>query len=62
MAKSRMKNLGQSKTFLTSKVRPTFIKLKQVFVETAILNHFNLECYIYIEIDALGYTIGKILN
>ncbi len=36
--------------------------MRQAFVEAPILNHFDLERHIRIEIDALGYAIGKILS
>ncbi len=42
----RAKNLGQSETFFTSGARKAFTKLRQAFVETPILNHFNLEHHI----------------
>ncbi len=35
---SRIKNLNSSGTFFTSKTRQAFTKLKEVFVEVAILN------------------------
>ncbi len=58
----RTKNLGQSGTFLSANASRVLTKLKQIFVEASILNHFNLECHIWIETDALGYTIGGILS
>ena len=48
--------------FLTTNARRAFIELRQAFVEAPIWNHFNLECYIQIEIDALGYAISAILS
>ncbi len=60
---SKAKNLNiQSRLFPTSRVRKTFIKLKQAFVEAPILNHFDLEHHIQIEIDVLCYTISRIFN
>ena len=60
----RAKNLsfGQSSIFLITHARKAFIKLKQAFVEASILNHFDLEHYIQIEIDALSYVIGEIFS
>ena len=49
---SKAKNLGQSGTFLTANARWAFTKLRQVFVEIPILNHFDLKHHIRIEIDA----------
>ncbi len=50
------------KIFLNSKAKIAFTKLRQVFVEAPILNHFYPECYIQIETDASGYAIGGILS
>ena len=59
---SRVKNLGQSGTFLTTNAKRAFTKLRQAFVEALILNHFDLERHIRIEMDTLGYAIGGIFN
>ena len=48
----RAKNLGQLGTFLTADARRVFIKLRQVFVEALILNHFDLKRYIQIKMNA----------
>ncbi len=48
--------------FLTPKARKAFTKLRQAFVETLILNHFDSERHIRIETDVFGYTIGGILS
>ncbi len=59
----RVKNLvSQSRSFLTSKAGKVFTKLRQVFVEAPILNHFDLERYIRIEMDISRYAIGEILG
>ena len=39
-------NLGQSGTFFTFGARQAFIKLRQIFVKSLILNHFDLEHHI----------------
>ena len=60
---SRARNLSsQSGAFLNTDVRRTFTKLRQAFIEAPILNHFDLEHYIQIETDALGYAMGGILS
>ncbi len=59
---SRAKNLGQLGLFLTSEARKAFIKLRQVFVETSILNHFDPEHYIQTETDDSCYAIGRIFS
>ena len=48
--------------FFTANARKTFTKSRQTFVEALILNHFNLEYHIGIEIDALGYAISEIFS
>ena len=58
----RAKNLGQSGMFLTTNTRKAFTKLRQAFVEALILNHFDPEHHIRIEMDALGYAISGILS
>ncbi len=43
----RAKNLGiQSRLFFTSRTKEAFTKLRQAFIETPILNHFDLEYHI----------------
>ncbi len=60
---SRAKNLSsKSRLFLTSEARKAFTKLRQVFVEGPILNHFDLERHIRIETDASGYAIDGIFS
>ena len=59
---SKVKNLGQSNTFLIANARKAFTKLRQAFVEAPILNHFDFKRYISIKINALDYAIGKILS
>ncbi len=60
---SQAKNLSsQSRSFFISKARKAFTKLRQAFVETLILNYFDLERHIRIETDASGYAIGRILS
>lgn len=48
--------------FLTSKAKKTFIHLQKTFTKALIIKHFDLECYIYIETNALEYAIGRILS
>ncbi len=60
---SRAKNLSsQSGSFLTSKARKAFTKLRQAFVKAPILKHFNPKRHIQIEIDASSYVIGRIFS
>ncbi len=57
------KNLSsQSGLFLIFEARKDFTELRQVFVESPILNQFNLKHYVQIETDASSYAIGRILS
>ena len=49
-------------TFLTHDARKAFNQLKQAFTKAPILWHYDPECHIWIETDALGYVIGGVLN
>ena len=59
---SKTNNVGQSGMLFIADARRAFTKLRQVFVEAPILNHFDPEHYIRMEIDVLGYAIGSILS
>ena len=65
---TKSKNLSKSKktvgslNFFTFKAKLPFIKLRQVFFKARILYHFNLERYIWIKTDVLGYAIGGIFS
>ena len=48
--------------FFIFRTGQVFTKLRQVFVEALILNHFNLEYDINIIIDVFGYTISRIFS
>ena len=49
-------------SFLNPKARAAFNRLRLVFTKAPIFWHFNPKCHIWIEIDALGYTIGGVLS
>ena len=49
-------------SFLTLDARTAFNHLWLTFTKTPILWHFDLECYIQIETNALGYVIGGMLS
>ena len=48
--------------FLTANTKKAFTKLKQVFIEAPILNHFDLEYHIQIKMNVSRYAIGEILS
>ena len=48
--------------FLTFKANLLFAKLKQVFIEILILYHFDLECHIYVQINASRYAISRVFS
>ena len=52
----------EESTFLTPDAREAFNQLKQAFTKAPILWHFDPECHIQIETDALGYAIGGVLS
>ena len=66
--KSKSKNSSKSKKtvrsldFLTPGAKLAFTKLRQAFLKTSILHHFDLERHIRIEMDASGYAIGGVLS
>ena len=49
-------------SFLTPEARSAFNHLWLAFTEAPILRHFDPECHIRIETDALGYAIGGVLS
>ena len=66
---TRFKKIGllntkaNSKTdFLTLGTKTAFIHLQKTFIEAPILKHFDLEHYIRIETDILGYAINGVLS
>ena len=48
--------------FLTPDARTAFNRLRLAFTDALILQHFDPECHIWIETDALGYAIGGVLS
>ena len=48
--------------FLTPDARTAFNRLRLAFTKAPILRHFDLECHIRIETNALGYAIGGVLS
>lgn len=54
--------LSKAIKFLTSKISIAFFLLKQAFTKVSILQHFDLEFYIRIETNTLGFAINKVLS
>lgn len=48
--------------FLNHNAKQDFNCLRQVFIKTSILQHFNQEIYIQIEINTAKYSKSKLLN
>ena len=56
-------NITKAKSkFLTLDARTAFNYLRLAFTEALILWHFDPECHIWIEINALGYAINRVLS
>ena len=56
------KNLNRATVYLTPDAKQGFTQLRQAFIKALIFQHFDPECYIRIETDASGYTIGGVLS
>ena len=56
------KNSNGATGYLTPGAKRAFTQLSQAFTEAPILQHFDLECHIWIEIDVSGYSIGGVLS
>ena len=48
--------------FLTPKAKKAFIHLQKAFTKAPIFRHFDPECYIWIETNALEYAISRVLS
>ena len=59
IAKNISSQLG---LFFISEVKNAFIKLRQAFIETLIINYIDPKHYIQIQIDISGYAIDRILS
>ena len=58
LSKSKKTELG----FLTPGARKAFTELRQAFIKTLILHHFDPERHIRVEMDVSGYAIGGVLS
>ena len=48
--------------FLTPGTKEAFNQLRQAFTKASMLQHFDPEYHIWIETDASGYVIIKVLS
>ena len=63
VGRSLSENLNKAMLYPTSNAKQVFTQMREAFTKAPILWHFDLECHIRIEIDALDYAIGcKIVN
>ena len=53
-------NNSEESKFLTYDTKKAFNHLRQAFTKAPILQHFDPECHIRIEIDVSGYAIGGV--
>ena len=53
---------GLGPSFLTPKARSAFNCLRLAFIKAPILQHFDPECHIWIETNALDYAINDVLS
>ncbi len=60
--KSDLPKASSETDFLTFGAKETFIHLRKSFTKALILRHFDPECHIRIETDALGYASGGVLS
>ena len=56
------KNPNRSAGYLNFSTKLAFTQLRKAFIKISILQYFDLEYYIWTEIDALGYTINRALS
>lgn len=52
----------ENSNFLASEAKLAILQMREEFTKALILHHFHPERYIWIKIDAFGYTIGGILS
>ncbi len=62
LSKANFVKINSRTDFLTCKAKKAFIHLQKAFTKAPILKYFDLECYICIETNALGYVIGEVLS
>ena len=48
--------------YLTSYTKKTFDQLRQAFTEAPIVQHIDLEQFIWVETDVSGHAIGRVLS
>ncbi len=61
-SKANFAKANSGTDFLIPGAKEAFIHLQKAFTKALILRHFDPECHIRIETDALGYAIGGVLS
>lgn len=64
MVKNLLSNIEATQTpiFLIFNAKKAFIQLKEAFIKGLILQDFDLECHIWIKMEALCYAISRVLS
>ena len=60
--RSPSENSNGATGYLTPDARRAFTQLRQVFIKASIVQYFDPECHIWIETDASGYAISRVLS
>lgn len=63
LAKSQLlAELSSEPSFLNSRARLIFVKLRQAYIKALIFYYFDSKSYIQVETDALDYAIDRVLS
>ncbi len=62
LLRDSVKNVKMSSFIWLSEAKQAFNQLRDVFIRTFILRHFDSERHIYIEIDMFNYAVASILS
>lgn len=55
-----LKNLNKATSYLILNIKKTFTKLRQALIQAPILQSFDSEHHIHIQIDSSGYIISRV--
>jgi len=62
LLRDSVKDVKMSSFIWSSEAKQAFNQLRDVFIRTSILRHFDSEWYIHIEIDTFNYAVASILS